>query len=220
MHIRNDRDLRVQRTRKLLREALLALLSEKSFSAITVDELTRRAMVNRASFYRHFHDKYELAEHIFDHALNELLVRLGPPAPDTRHHYLGEGPRAWAELFTHFIAHERLYRALLDRNGSLWFMRKMRDRMMTRVHERMQEARQAEERSPIPEDVVLAFFTSAFVGLIAWWFEQRRPYTPEQMAAWLLRLLARGYYDALGFEIPLLPEEASIQEGAEPAHSR
>lgn len=220
LHMCQDGDLRVQRTCKLLREAMLVLLSEKPFSSITVAELTQRAMVNRATFYRHFHDKYALAEHIFNHELERLIKRLGPPSLDTRAHYLGEGPHAWIELFAHFTRYERLYRALLDRNGSAWFMRKMRDSTMSLVHERVLEVGQRDEGTPVPEEVVLAFFASAFVGLVAWWFEQRRPYPPEQMAAWVLRLLARGYYDALGFEIPMLPEETSIQQEAKPACSR
>lgn len=53
-------DLRVQRTYKLLMEALIALLSEKKFEDIQVAEICERAMIRRATFYKHFGDKYEL----------------------------------------------------------------------------------------------------------------------------------------------------------------
>jgi AcrR family transcriptional regulator len=55
-------DLRVRRTRKLLQEAFLKLMSKKSFQAITVQDISAEAMVNRSTFYDHFVDQYELAE--------------------------------------------------------------------------------------------------------------------------------------------------------------
>lgn len=66
------KDLRVRRTRKLLREALLDLATEKGFDAITVNDLTERAMINRATFYRHYRDKYELALAYATELLDEL----------------------------------------------------------------------------------------------------------------------------------------------------
>src|ERR1700716_1744895 len=56
----NEADPRVKRTRKLLQDALLELLAEKSFDAITVQDIAERSTINRATFYAHFVDKYEL----------------------------------------------------------------------------------------------------------------------------------------------------------------
>ncbi len=53
-------DLRIQRTYKLLTDALIAMLSEQPFEDITVRDLCQRAMVRPATFYKHFGDKYEL----------------------------------------------------------------------------------------------------------------------------------------------------------------
>lgn len=55
-------DPRVTRTRKLIREALAALLSEKNFESITVQDIAERATVNRATFYAHFTDKFALLD--------------------------------------------------------------------------------------------------------------------------------------------------------------
>lgn len=58
-------DPRIRRTRNYIQEAFQSLLEEKSFKSITVREITERAEVNRATFYAHHKDKYEL--------LNETL---------------------------------------------------------------------------------------------------------------------------------------------------
>ena len=48
------KNLRTRRTQKLLREALIALIEERGFDALTVGEVTEGAMVSRAAFYRNY----------------------------------------------------------------------------------------------------------------------------------------------------------------------
>ena len=55
-------DPRFLRTRKLIMEAFMELVIEKDFKSITIKDITQRATVNRATFYYHFLDKYELLE--------------------------------------------------------------------------------------------------------------------------------------------------------------
>lgn len=55
-------DPRVTRTRKLIRDALVSLLAEKNFESISVQDITARATVNRATFYAHFTDKFALLD--------------------------------------------------------------------------------------------------------------------------------------------------------------
>ena len=56
-------DPRVKRTRSLLEEAFKDVLREKGFQAVTVQDITERAGVNRATFYAHFQDKYGLLDY-------------------------------------------------------------------------------------------------------------------------------------------------------------
>ncbi|MDP1418891.1 TetR family transcriptional regulator [Peribacillus simplex] len=55
-------DPRFLRTRKLIMEAFMELVIEKNFKDITIKDITQRATVNRATFYYHFFDKYDLLE--------------------------------------------------------------------------------------------------------------------------------------------------------------
>lgn len=65
-------DLRVQRTYKLLTDALIELLKSKSFDDITVKALCEEAMVRRATFYKHFADKQELLAFIIRNIEDEF----------------------------------------------------------------------------------------------------------------------------------------------------
>src|SRR5687768_14001023 len=56
-------DPRFKRTRKLILQSFNDLLAEKSFDSISVQDVTERAEINRATFYKHFVDKYALLDH-------------------------------------------------------------------------------------------------------------------------------------------------------------
>lgn len=63
-------DPRILRTRKLITDAFIELSSRKEFKDITVKDITTEAMINRATFYYHFEDIYDLLEK----ALSEVLL--------------------------------------------------------------------------------------------------------------------------------------------------
>jgi AcrR family transcriptional regulator len=80
----NEGDPRVRRTRKLLVDAFMALLAEKGFHAITVQDVAERATVNRATFYAHFEDKYALMDWVVRDGVRQALQqRLGAAPPFT-----------------------------------------------------------------------------------------------------------------------------------------
>lgn len=56
-------DPRVKRTRQMLEQAFMETLKEKGFQNVSVQDITMRAGVNRATFYAHFQDKYALLDH-------------------------------------------------------------------------------------------------------------------------------------------------------------
>ena len=79
-------DPRITRTRQLLHQALLELMVEKSFEAITIQDIAGRATVNRVTFYSHFQDKYALLEYsireMFKERLRKQLSESAPFTPD------------------------------------------------------------------------------------------------------------------------------------------
>ena len=70
------------RTKALILSALSALLEEKPFSEVTVQDVAVRAAINRATFYSYFTDKYALLEDLVRDRYRALL---------TRHDMYGDG---------------------------------------------------------------------------------------------------------------------------------
>ena len=73
------------RTDRAIQSALLSLLGKKPFEKITVQDILDETPVSRATFYKHFHDKYEIVEKIQDeilHTHTELRNSLAQATPD------------------------------------------------------------------------------------------------------------------------------------------
>jgi AcrR family transcriptional regulator len=70
-------DPRILRTRKLLQQALVELMKEKEFDAISVQDIAEAATINRATFYDHYPDKFALLECTVGTRFNELLSERG-----------------------------------------------------------------------------------------------------------------------------------------------
>src|SRR5260370_15764632 len=172
-------NLRVRRTQKLLREALIELIEERGFEALTIGELTERAMVSRAAFYRNYQDKYDLVEQIFEEAMSALLGAVGD---------LGQEHPAeiWVTFFEHIAEDERLYRALLGREGSPWFVTKMRASLSGLVKEpgRLPHGPDASAAAvhTFSDEFVPDLVSTMFVEAITWCLEHGRPYTPKEIA--------------------------------------
>ena len=103
---RGTRDRRVERTRRTLQKALIALTLEKRFDAITVQEVLDRADVGRSTFYAHFRSKEDLFRSDFENLLG--FIRRGVAASGSR----GGRILPVRELFEHVREFRRLYRAM------------------------------------------------------------------------------------------------------------
>jgi AcrR family transcriptional regulator len=135
-HEEQTEDLRIRRTHKFLQAAMIELITEKGFDAITVGDIAERAMINRATFYRHYQDKYDLVAKIFEETANHLVENMRPFHKDTRQSATENPPEIWIQLFEHVAEHARLYRAMLGRNGSSWFAARMREHTIKLMLER------------------------------------------------------------------------------------
>ena len=71
--VESKSDLRVIKTRKSIMQAFIKLSDEKDFKNITVKDITQEALINRATFYYHFSDIYDLLDKVL---AEELLINL------------------------------------------------------------------------------------------------------------------------------------------------
>ncbi|MCP2342282.1 TetR/AcrR family transcriptional regulator [Actinomadura rupiterrae] len=162
-------NLRVRRTRTLLRTALVELIEERGFDRLTVGEITGRAMVSRAAFYRNYRDKFHLVEQIFDEAIAALVGKMADQERPVE--------ERWTSFWEHIAEYHRLYGALLGRNGSPWFADRMRATLTGMAAQHLPD-------NPGPRPALVPTLVAAmFVQAVTWWLENDRPTPPAQIAA-------------------------------------
>lgn len=195
-------DPRVRRTRKLLQDALVELMADRSFESITTNEITRAAQVNHATFYRHYKDKYHLAEAIFTEAIDSMLTAVGSPERILEEIEPGslDFQKTWVALSKHVEKNDRLYKTLLSSGGNASFVRRIREYIALtakktteariRLHQSIAGIRGV-TRLP-NSDIPFIVLANLFIGNMAWWLEDGRQYSFDQVIEWTRRLLRNG----------------------------
>src|ERR1700712_4163718 len=105
-------DRRSQRTRQMLSAALVALMLEKRYDEITVQDIIDQANVGRSTFYAHCLDKDDLLISDFTRVLDMVSQHMRQFTPDVQ----GTLP-SLALFFEHVQAHYHLYKALVRGGG-------------------------------------------------------------------------------------------------------
>ena len=201
MSLLND-DLRVQRTLDSIQNALVEIVRQKKLDSISVAEIAFRARVNRTTFYRHYHDKYEVLEQVFKKALGELDQSMGSVETAPSRFTLLDVPEPWIRFFESIEKKADLYRAMLNSVGGTWFQDRLRKHVERLLEKRNLQSLQGRSRysrkGAMPQTVAIAFSTSLFVAATAWWLQYGRSYSSLEIATWLRRFFMQGYMGISG----------------------
>jgi AcrR family transcriptional regulator len=200
-------DLRIRRTHLFLQEAMIELITEKGFEAITVGDIAERAMINRATFYRHYQDKYDLVARIFEESADSLVEHMKPFHKDADQMDLEHPPEIWVQVFEHVAEQSQLYQAMLGKSGSPWFTARMREYIVKLILENEQRWKASAGSNQqidqaMPEALPVMQLSHVLIGTIVWWLESERSYTSRQIATWFWHFAFYGYLSARGYEVP------------------
>jgi AcrR family transcriptional regulator len=174
-------DRRVKRTQNLLAKALIALVLEKGYETVSIRDITERADVGYATFFRHYRDKDALLEDVLEVVLAELTGLLGQSAPDADPANLG------TLLFRYVQEHSEVIRVLLSSRGS--------SSLVQRAIEAGTQSVLSQDTplagSLIPPEIAAYHLVTSSIALIQWWLEHGMPYPPERMGVIYHELIAR-----------------------------
>lgn len=195
-------DLRVIRTKDAIREALIELIEEKGFEAITVKDITTRAKINRGTFYSHYQDKYDLMTKFQDEVLAEL-------DDIVEHHF----PKVISELntniptltplavtFEYINKNSEFVKAVLGPKGDITFQNKLKDFMWKILFEKGPNSLANEENLLVPGQYLVSYISSACMGVIQQWLNSGMKESPQEMARILSTLEINGPLHAIGLK--------------------
>ena len=188
-------DRRKERTRQLLRDALLELIPEKGYEAITLQDITDRANVARPTFYLHFKDKQDLLFSSIREIYDDLVAR---QSDSHKHTSLAESvmslKQSDASDFQHVADFADFYRMMLSDKGSIAFvlmvLEYLSSIMCSEIVEKMATNGTA---GRIPPDFISSFLAGAEIGIANWWLKTNQMrYSPQQIADMMSHLCQLG----------------------------
>lgn len=170
-------DVRVERTRRRLQEALFSLARERGFDNVAVSDIAERAGVNRSTFYQHYADKETVLADALDRAAGEAGARLDAPL------LLTEGPpEPLVAFLEHIDEYADMYRLVFSGTGSGVVLARLRRRVRDALDAELVAAQQVAPMAA-PADIVAAGVAGSIVGVIGAWLEtDDRP--SARVAAW------------------------------------
>jgi AcrR family transcriptional regulator len=180
-------DRRVRRTRQLLQEALLALILEKGYDAITVQDVIDRADVGRSTFYAHFQDKEDLFLSEFEMLRSMFEQHMVAASPGTQDPW-----ELTLVMFRHAQDQHRLYKALAGKQAGSIALTHIQRYLAALLREHLRPAMSRKTKAPVPPDVVAHYLVSSFMGLLTWWLDQNLPYPAEEINEMYRKLTQPG----------------------------
>ncbi len=174
-------DRRIRKTRALLQKSLIQLMGKKEIQNISVKELADLADINRATFYLHYADVYDMLHKIEEELFtefNDILERnLSADSGELATH-----KKTLTEIFSFLEHHYDLARVMISPHGDLTFVNRLKDLVKERLQHFLPDAQASGE-------YYYAFLLSGCVGIIETWLNSPNPPPAADMAELCSRIL-------------------------------
>ena len=173
-------DRRVQRTQQLLREALVSLIQEKGYEALSVQDIIDRANVGRATFYSHFDNKEDLLVSGFD----ELRASLRERQREALARQAGLEERVLGfsyEMFAHANEYRSVFQAMVGRRSHAIVQQLLFKILLDLIRNDLQATVPRVRARSIQVEALAQFITGALFGLMTWWLGGKMRISVEEV---------------------------------------
>lgn len=183
-------DRRQQKTRAAIFSAFSELLSRKSYSKITVQDIIDEANVGRTTFYAHFETKddllKELCTDIFDHVISSSL-NIEPS------HDFSMSDSTPTDIISHILFHLRdskknIIGILSCESGDLFlqYFKTYLNRLLSQWIPQPQQP----PLSSVSRDFLIDHVSGSFVNMVQWWIRNNLQQTPEELTGYFWAVIA------------------------------
>ncbi len=197
---RSKTDRRILRTRNALGDALVALIQEKNFDEITIQDVLDRAQVGRSTFYVHYRDKQDLFLSDVEDFLQSFSTVLDRKDPSSKRLLPVQ------EFFAHVRDVRHFYAALVH-SGKIHDVQALARGFFARsIEQRLRRA--GVKLDPLQRSALAHALAGTFFSLLDWWLDKNMQPDPQAMDALFHRLAWRG----LSAPSPQRPGQKSRQD--------
>ena len=177
-------DLRTQKIYDSLIDAFKQLIEEKSFEDITVNELCERARTRRATFYKHFSDKYDFFQYMLGQMRAELMQEAKANASiNTAQEYL----HLFVDMGLDFVEkHQKFLLALKDSSIAGQMMQTITDKTFREQH----------FEYLLEDELAVQFLIGGLNQCVTWWLDNMNHATRKEMQK-VMYALVDNYAEAV-----------------------
>ena len=168
-------DRRVRHTRDALGDALVALMHEKAFAEITVQQVLDRAGVSRSTFYTHYSDKNDLFLSDVEEFLDFMAFSL------SRHGDKSNRVAPVRELFAHVGEMRKFHTALVASEKIHDFQELSQGYFARGIEQRLGELPGATAITAARRTALAQMFAGGLMSLMSWWIGHDMPGSPAEM---------------------------------------
>ena len=171
-------------TKSLIKDAFTVLMKEKGFQTLTVSDITRKAGINRGTFYLHYVDKYDLLEKLEEDLLDDLTEIL---LKKYDNHF--DNPK---EIIPYQAILSALYyvkddfdfiQVLISKNGDMSFINRFKELLQKSMKEGILKTGILNfSRKGLPEDYANEILLSSTASVILLWIKKGGVESPEEIA--------------------------------------
>lgn len=172
-------DARVRYTKKVIRGAFLSLLREKSVRQITVTELCALADINRATFYKHYRDAFDLLEQLEAGALGHLRDA-------TRQIQGGDAMGHFVRLLELAREHHEEFAVIASANGDPHFSRRVSACLFEAARDTV--FRHLPAGTEDEKAMICRFLEGGGSGVLDFWLRGGMRQEPEEVGRLIFRL--------------------------------
>jgi AcrR family transcriptional regulator len=191
-HPRKELDVRVRRSRDALGGALIALMQEKPFDAITVQDVLDRAGVSRSTFYQHYSDKDDLFTSDADEFFEWVSTALSLQGDRS------ERVAPVREFFTHVAEMRGYIAALLESGRAHQTYELARGHFARGIERRLGELPRARGIAPEQRRVMAVAYAGGLVSLLDWWIGRGMDQSPAALDELFHRMVWSGVASSPG----------------------
>lgn len=185
--MKEKKDLRSVKTMNAIEHTLIDLLVDKTFQSITVDEIAKKAVINRSTFYLHYHDKYHLLDDISDKKIKKVINTIHDE-PHIRNEKLD------SQLFSNDLedslnviaANHKFYQFILNDNESLGLRKKMEDALFDKL------STSFPVDTIMERELLLKIISAIYTSVISWWLNKNMIYSVHYMSTELVKFFKLG----------------------------
>lgn len=178
-------DRRILKSREAIVEAFVALMAEKNFEQITINEIAERANVSRGTVYLHYTDKFDLLDQCIKSHLVELIESFLPCGATG----IFPSKASLLHTFQYLGQHAFFYAAVLANKGVPTFRNRLQAALLRGLDKQIDMNGINRDMN---KEMLIQFLTSAIAGMIEWWITNSMPYTDVEVVEQLWALMERN----------------------------